>query len=501
MKGIVWATILGLAFSGCMIVAQPQTVPIDSIFPKHHIFKHQATNFYISVNQFIDDRPNPGVIGYSQSGISGPIPISPDGDISEAFEKYVEEILAGKGISNGPSPLSLHGKIERLTVNTIPMTSKYTSTIEIELSLVNVKSGALIWEQQYDGDGEAGNPKDALAIAIRIVMRAISSDDSILNSRHAYILAGGGFEKSNDTNNLKTDQSSSSSITKDELQVVAQAAAQAALKAQNIKGSELPSFHSSVDHPSFHRPETRSLYALVIGVEHYPKPLPPAFFSVRDAKAVRSTLLALGVPTDHLKFLTDDTASGNRIKGALSWLKRNVKPGSTVWVYFSGHGSPSERGTAYLVPFDGDPADLSDTGYRVSDFYHQLDSLPAKHIIVALDACFTGEGGRSIVGTVRPLITKIREGAFPSSGKLISFTASRSDQEAGVLQSQGHGLFTYYFLKGLDKGAVRNGHVTVSQLFAYLKRKVERKASLDNRTQVPELDPTLSKEIEVVRIR
>ena len=263
-----------------------------------------------------------------------------------------------------------------------------------------------------------------------------------------------------------------------------------------------PTYHSSVDHPDYRSPRHPNAFALVIGVEKYPGGIPKAEFADRDAQAMVAHLRALGVPLRHIKRLTDETATGNRIKGALHWLKRNVRPGSTVYVYFSGHGAPSQGGTAYLVPFDGDPSDLSDTGVSTSGFYRSLGQLPAKHIIVALDACFTGEGKRSIVGSgIRPLVTKIREGDVPSSGKLVVLTAARSNQESGVMEAKGHGLFTYYFLKGLNGGAEHRGHVTVAGLYRYLKPKVESEANLDNRRQTPELEPRSLNQVDSVSIR
>ena len=263
-----------------------------------------------------------------------------------------------------------------------------------------------------------------------------------------------------------------------------------------------PTYHSSLDHPDYRSPRHPNAFALVIGVETYPGGIPKAEFADRDAQAMVAHLRALGVPLRHIKRLTDETATGNRIKGALHWLKRNVRPGSTVYVYFSGHGAPSQGGTAYLVPFDGDPSDLSDTGVSTSGFYRTLGQLPARHIIVALDACFTGEGKRSIVGSgIRPLVTKIREGSVPSSGKLVVLTAARSNQESGVMEAKGHGLFTYYFLKGLNGGAEHRGHVTVAGLYRYLKPKVESEANLDNRRQTPELEPRSLNQVDSVSIR
>ena len=66
---------------------------------------------------------------------------------------------------------------------------------------------------------------------------------------------------------------------------------------------------------------------------------------------------------------------------------------------------------------------------------------------------------------------------------------------------EGHGLFTYYFLRGLDGKSVENGHVTVGGLYRYVKHRVRKVANLDNRSQTPELEPRESARIGTVEIR
>ena len=276
----------------------------------------------------------------------------------------------------------------------------------------------------------------------------------------------------------------------------------AQLKKRKIPPAEPPALISDIDSPDYQNRPNPHAFALVIGIEHYPGGLPIAEFADHDAKAVYQTMRALGIPTDHIKQLTDVSATRSRIRGALHWLARNVRSDSTVWVYFSGHGAPGNKGTSYLVPFDGDPNDLADTGLKVATLYKQLNELKVRRVIVALDSCFSGQGSRSVLRAgIRPLVTRISPGYFPSSGKIIAFSAAQPDQEAGVLKDQGHGLFTYYFLKGLDTGAVRQGHVTVAKLYRYLKRRVTEKANLDNRGQVPEIQPILLDKLASVRLR
>ena len=55
-------------------------------------------------------------------------------------------------------------------------------------------------------------------------------------------------------------------------------------------------------------------------------------------------------------------------------------------------------------------------------------------------------------------------------------------------EDEGHGLFTYYLLRGLN-GAAKDdaGRVTVQSLFEYLVPNVQDQARRQNREQAPQL--------------
>ena len=255
-----------------------------------------------------------------------------------------------------------------------------------------------------------------------------------------------------------------------------------------------PTYHSSVDEPDYHVGPRPDDFAVVVGVENYAQNLPRAQFAKRDAKAFERHLIALGVPPRHIAYLEDERASRSALVMQLDrWLPNNVKADSRVFFYFSGHGAPDpESGNAYLVPFDGNPGDLEDTAYSLRDLYTKLAALKARRVIVALDSCFSGAGGRSVLAKgTRPLVIKVREGVVPDDGKMVVLTASRSDQITGVLEEQGHGAFTYYLLNGLNGKALDSDkRVTARSLYAYLKPKVEDAARLDNRNQTPQMLPS-----------
>ncbi|MBI3552211.1 MAG: ankyrin repeat domain-containing protein [Elusimicrobia bacterium] len=247
---------------------------------------------------------------------------------------------------------------------------------------------------------------------------------------------------------------------------------------------------SDIDSPRHVSPENPDDFAVVVGVESYAHELPKADFAERDAEAVRRNLISLGYPSRHVKVLTNALASKSALQAVLEdWLKRNVKEDSRVFFYFSGHGAPDPTsGKAYLVPFDGDPEYLTRTALPLAELYADLDKLPAKQVVVALDSCFSGAGGRSVLAHgARPLVNKI-DAAPAEARNTVVFSAASGDEITGTLDDQGHGLFTYYFLKGLAGAAAdKSGQVTASGLNDYLKPKVRDEASLHNRDQTPQL--------------
>ncbi len=249
--------------------------------------------------------------------------------------------------------------------------------------------------------------------------------------------------------------------------------------------AELP----NVDAPSYSTRPRPDDVAVIVGIESYPHGLPRADYAERDARAVRAHVLALGYPERNVILLTGEEASrAGLVKNLERRLPELVKEDSNVFVYYSGHGAPDpSTGKAYLLPFDGDPAYLEDTGYSVERLYRKLGELKAKRVLVALDSCFSGSGGRSVLPKgLRPLVTKIDEGAVPSN--VAALTASSGIQVSGALDEASHGAFTYYFLAGLNGAAAdKSGRVTLSSLYGYLSPKVADEARRQNREQEPQL--------------
>ena len=260
---------------------------------------------------------------------------------------------------------------------------------------------------------------------------------------------------------------------------------------------------AGVDVPTYKTAEDPHRFALVVGIEKY-SDLPDAQFAERDAAAIKSHLLALGFPERNVVLLSGAKAGrASLAKYIEDWLPRMVDEQSEVFFYFSGHGAPDVKtGSAYLVPWDGDANFLGTTAYPVQRLYGKLEALKAKHVIVVMDTCFSGAGGRSVLAQgARPLVTAIDTGSV-SPGKIIAFTASKGTEISGTVGDQGHGAFTYFFLKGLNGDAAdASGHVTARGLYDYLTPKVQDAARRLNRDQTPQLLPDASSSLSGAVIR
>jgi TPR repeat protein len=242
-------------------------------------------------------------------------------------------------------------------------------------------------------------------------------------------------------------------------------------------------------------PERQGDFALVVGIEKY-RALPAADYAESDAAAVRERLIGLGFPERNIVSLIGADATRSKMQAYLDeWLPRNATKDGRVFFYFSGHGSPDAKtGQAYLVPADGDPAFLKSTAYPLKNIYAALDALPSRRVVAAIDSCFSGAGGRSVLAKgMRPLVSTVDLSARDGSGRLVVLTAAAGDQTTGGIDSEGHGAFTYYLLKGLE-GAARDdsGRITAKTLNEFLSPRVSDNARRQNREQTPMLigDPS-----------
>ncbi|HWP83069.1 MAG TPA: caspase family protein [Bacteroidota bacterium] len=235
--------------------------------------------------------------------------------------------------------------------------------------------------------------------------------------------------------------------------------------------------------------------AVVIGISKYKnRNVPAVDYASRDAAIAKEYFVkVLGIDSKRIIHAIDENASLADFKRIFEEQLRNyVRPGkSDVFVYYSGHGAPDpETKQAFFVPHDCNPAYAKSTGYPLQEFYGRLAQLRARSVTVVLDACFSGSSEKgALIQNISPIFLSVEAPTVQISNSIV-FSSSSGQQVATWYHDMKHGLFTYYFLKGLrgDADDNKDKNITVEELEKYLLANVPDQARyLSNREQTPQV--------------
>lgn len=237
-------------------------------------------------------------------------------------------------------------------------------------------------------------------------------------------------------------------------------------------------------------------WGLIIGIEDYNR-LPKVEYARKDALIVRDYFVRiLGVPEENIISLIDTDATKARIEGYLKkYIPNNVGKNATLYVYFAGHGMPgTKKGEPYLVPYDADTRFIEQTGYKLVSFYQDLNRLSLKRVYVFLDSCFSGVASRAaemLVKGARPALVHIEQVAPPTSS-IISLNATSTGEISNSYPEKGHGLFTYYLLRGIKGEADANddGWASIKEVYGYVRSHVTRESRRMQLEQTPSIVPS-----------
>ena len=221
-------------------------------------------------------------------------------------------------------------------------------------------------------------------------------------------------------------------------------------------------------------------YALVIGISKY-KNLPASAqleYPDRDAEEMYTTLISSEggqFPAENVHKLINEKATIDNIRHELEvWLPSVTQSEDRVLIYFAGHGFVS-NGVGYLASYDVDIHNITATAYPMDQLGKDIGGrIKGKWKVLMTDACHSGAitpqaDSQSDRGTINSTLLDLQKSLF-------SLTASR-DREQSFESSNwggGHGIFTYYVVKGLQGEADTNGDgvVTADELAEYVHSNV-----------------------------
>jgi hypothetical protein len=231
-------------------------------------------------------------------------------------------------------------------------------------------------------------------------------------------------------------------------------------------------------------------YALIIGNEGYANEktgLSKNFnvpFARNDALVFKEyAVKVLGIPESNIILLLDADKKQmleNIINISRQVSKQKDNTQAELLFYYAGQGLADPQTKApYLMPVDVPPEDIKQA-ISIEFLYKKIwESRSSKNIVV-IDASFNNRARKTgLRGPDAPTIIPRKE---VLSGNTIVFMAVSEEHTSNVYLEQKHGLFTYYFLKELQK---TRGNISLLKLSNAVKENVNLKAKELGYHQMP----------------
>lgn len=225
-------------------------------------------------------------------------------------------------------------------------------------------------------------------------------------------------------------------------------------------------------------------FALVIGNERY-QSFPDLSTPRNDARAVAS-LLRDRYGFDVQLLLDADRYS---ILSALNELRESLTPDDNLLIYYAGHGEIDERGgRGHWLPVDAEPNNDA-TWLSNSTITDILSVMPARHVLVVADSCYSGSMTRTSVARLpegMPEAARVKW--YRAMTRIRARTALTSGGVRPVLDTGGgeHSIFARAFLEALRSNKeVLDGF----GLYWAVQQNVRRSALALRSDQIPQYAP------------
>jgi len=218
----------------------------------------------------------------------------------------------------------------------------------------------------------------------------------------------------------------------------------------------------------------RDSWAAIIGIDDYAN-WQKLQYAAHDALGVKDLLVQkYNFKPDHIFTLLNGEATRENVLSLLGDKladPKMVQREDRVLVFYAGHGATrklaSGRELGYIIPVDAGLTDYEGSAISMTNFQDISEAIPAKHLLFVMDSCYSG------------LALTRGGGALPSQNYLSEisrrearqmFTAGGADQQVADNGPNGHSVFTWTLLQGLDGRADLNGDgvITATELAAYV---------------------------------
>jgi len=134
-------------------------------------------------------------------------------------------------------------------------------------------------------------------------------------------------------------------------------------------------------------------WAIAIGINQY-RCFQPLLYAQRDARELWNYWVSEGrFAPEHCLLLTDGLdadqsipyPSRDTLASAIVQMCQQLQPDDVLWCFFSGYGVHFQ-GKDYLMPEEGNPTQVLETGIPLESVFTTLKAAPTNKIMLILDA-------------------------------------------------------------------------------------------------------------------
>ncbi|BAZ29736.1 WD-40 repeat protein [Cylindrospermum sp. NIES-4074] len=221
---------------------------------------------------------------------------------------------------------------------------------------------------------------------------------------------------------------------------------------------------------------TSKLWLLLVGVNQYhDKRLPSLRYSAVDCQILAEALTGAiqeQFPQKEVNIYHDFAQKQpllTTVRTHLQQITNAAQPLDTILFYFSGHGMlQPENQQAFLCLADTQKDNLQNTGLAVQELLQLLGNSKAQNQLVWLDACHSGGMTLKGVNPTPQLVEVLQQRAAKSKG-FYALLSCDTEQQSWEFPELGHGVFTYYLMRGLQgEAADAQGLISADGLYRYI---------------------------------
>jgi WD40 repeat protein/uncharacterized caspase-like protein len=222
------------------------------------------------------------------------------------------------------------------------------------------------------------------------------------------------------------------------------------------------------------------LWLLMVGVNQYQdNRLPSLRYAAVDCQGLSEALVeATGQFTDKdvniFHTFSPQSPVLENVRSSFLDIVKAAKPQDTVLFYFSGHGMlEAIANQVVLCLNDTNTNDLLNTGFKLQEILQLLTKCAAQNQLLWLDACHSGamSSGVPLDSSPNPtpqLVQALQVRASESKG-FYALLSCDTNQQSWEFPELGHGVFTYYLMRGLQgEAADSQGLISADKLYRYV---------------------------------